>query len=266
MIDTHAHLYLDAFDEDRPAMIERCRAAGVTEVWLPGIDADSLPAMEALQRAYPGYFRLFAGLHPCDVKQGFQAQLERIEAALETGHYIGIGEIGLDLYWDKTYLNEQLEALRTQLDWAVERRLPVILHVRDAFEAIMPVIRRYYGSGLKGIFHSYAGSLEEALELTENGFLLGINGSITFKRSQQATFLHQLPLASLVLETDAPFLAPVPHRGKRNEPAYLPLVAKCIANAHAVPVETVATTCRDNAKRLLYNPLDAHSGTNQTEA
>lgn len=253
MIDTHAHLYLDAFEEDRTAVIERSRDTGITEVWLPGIDADSLPAMEALNKAYPGYFKQFAGLHPCDVKPGFSEQLQRIKKALDTGSYAGIGEIGLDLYWDKTYLNEQLEALRTQLDWAVAMQLPVILHVRDAYEAIMPVIRSYYGSGLRGIFHSYAGSLEEAIELTNNGFLLGINGSITFKKSQQAAFLHQLPLTSLVTETDAPYLAPVPHRGKRNEPANIPLVIDFIAQAYGLPVETVSTTCLANAQKLL-NP------------
>ncbi|NLT02371.1 MAG: TatD family hydrolase [Bacteroidales bacterium] len=253
MIDTHAHLYLEAFEEDRTAVIERSRAAGINEVWLPGIDADSLPSMEALNKAYPGYFKQFAGLHPCDVKPGFSDHLQRIKEALDTGSYAGIGEIGLDLYWDKTYLNEQLEALRTQLDWAVAMQLPVILHVRDAYEAIMPVIRTYYGSGLRGIFHSYAGSLEEAIELTNNGFLLGINGSITFKKSQQAAFLHQLPLTSLVTETDAPYLAPVPHRGKRNEPANIPLVIDFIAQAYGLPVEKVRTTCLANAQKLL-NP------------
>jgi len=258
MIDTHAHLYLEAFEEDRATVIERSRSTGITEVWLPGIDADSLPAMEALDKAYPGYFRRFAGLHPCDVKPGFSDQLQRIKLALDTGLYAGIGEIGLDLYWDKTFLNEQLEALRIQLDWAVAMQLPVILHVRDAYEAIMPVIRTYFGSGLKGIFHSYAGSLEEAIELTSNGFLLGINGSITFKRSQQATFLAQLPLSSLVTETDAPYLAPVPHRGKRNEPAYIPLMIDFIAQTYEIPVEVVKTTCTENARRLLAPTPSSH--------
>lgn len=258
MIDTHAHLYLDAFEEDRTFVIERSRVAGISEVWLPGIDADSLPAMDALDKTTPGYFKLFAGLHPCDVKPGFAHQLDKIKQALDSGRYAGIGEIGLDLYWDNTFINEQLDALRTQLDWAVSMNLPVILHVRDAFEAIMPVIRTYYGRGLRGIFHSYAGSLEEALELTDNGFLLGINGSITFKRSQQAAFLHQLPLSSLVTETDAPYLAPVPHRGKRNEPAYIPLVIDFIAKAFDVPVETVNAACVANAHALLNPTVPVH--------
>lgn len=250
MIDTHAHLYLDAFDEDRDAVLERSRLAGIQEIWLPGIDAESLASMDALSNSQPGYFRLFAGLHPCEVGVGFRDQLHQIAEAIQSGRYDGIGEIGLDLYWDKTYLNEQLEALTFQLDLALRSNLPVILHVRDAFDEIMPLIRLYYGKGLRGIFHSFAGTLEQALELSSQGFLLGINGSVTFKKSALASFLNQLPLSSLVTETDCPYLAPMPLRGKRNEPANIALILQFIANRYQLPVSDIQTHCLANASGL----------------
>jgi len=250
MIDTHAHLYLDAFDEDREAVVERCRLAGIREIWLPGIHADSLHSMDILSGGHPGYFRLFAGLHPCEIEADFHEQLSRIATAIESGRYAGIGEIGLDLYWDKTHLAEQIEALTFQLDLALRFGLPIILHVRDAFDEILPLIRSYYGRGLRGIFHSFAGTLDQALELTEQGFLLGINGSVTFKRSFLATFLNQLPLTSLVTETDCPYLSPVPLRGKRNEPANIPLIIQFMADCYQLPAADIRSHCLTNALGL----------------
>jgi TatD DNase family protein len=243
MIDTHAHLYLPDFTPDLPTVVSDALAAGVTQIWLPAIDAPSLCAMEPLRSS--NAFRFFAGLHPCDVKDDFEKQLDTIHTSLELSSYSGIGEIGLDLYWDKTYFEQQKIALKVQLDWALERRQPALIHVRDAFDEIMPLIRPYYGSGLKAIFHSFAGTLSQALELTSQGFLLGINGTITYKNSAQAQFLSQVPLTSLVTETDAPFLTPVPFRGKRNEPKHIPLVVAKLAelyNLSAAEIDSVTTT------------------------
>jgi TatD DNase family protein len=250
MIDTHAHLYLDVFDEDREAVVERSRKAGIQEIWLPGIDTDSLSSMDDLSNKYPNLFRLFAGLHPCEVNRDFQRQLDGIATAIESGRYAGIGEIGLDLYWDKTYLAEQIKVLTFQLDLALRFDLPVILHVRDAFDEIMHLIRSYYGSGLRGIFHSFAGTYEQALELTDQGFLLGVNGSITFKRSSFAAFLNQLPLTSLVTETDSPYLAPVPYRGKRNEPANISLIVQFMADCFQLPAADICAQSVANAQGL----------------
>jgi TatD DNase family protein len=251
MIDTHAHLYLEEFKDDLNEVIQHSKDSGIGEIWLPAIDAASLNPMENLSSAWPGYFKLFAGLHPCEVRPGFEETLQIIFKSLENGHYTGIGEIGLDLYWDTTYFKEQKEALEIQLDKAVERNMPVILHIRDASEQIMPIIRGYYSKGLKGIFHSYAGNLEQAIELTNEGFLIGINGSITFKNSKLATFLDKIPISNIVTETDCPFLAPVPHRGKRNDPSYIPLIINKISELYNIPASEVEMHCQANASRLI---------------
>ncbi|MDP4278667.1 MAG: TatD family hydrolase [Bacteroidota bacterium] len=251
-IDTHAHIYLEEFRDDISDVVQRCQEAGLCEVWLPGTDASCLKQLEALSDNYPGYFRLFAGLHPEDVRPDFRRQIDVISQAIQSGRYTGIGEIGLDLYWDKTYLKEQLEALTLQLDLAVALHLPVNLHVREAYEVIMPIIRTYYDKGLKGIFHSFSGTLEQARELTETGgFLLGINGSITFKKSQVAGFLPAIPLKHLVTETDSPYMTPVPFRGKRNEPKYIPLIVKFLSGLYNVPEAAVAAQCLENARSLI---------------
>jgi TatD DNase family protein len=249
MIDTHAHLYLPDFAPDLPQVLHQAQSAGVDEIWLPATDYDSLLSMEKFRTM--GHFHLFAGLHPCDVKADYQEQLARIKTLLDTHSYSGIGEIGLDLYWDKTFLPEQRIAFTTQLDWALERHQPVIIHVRDAFDETLSLIRPYFRQGLKGIFHSFSGTLSQAQELIDAGFLLGINGVITFKNSTLAPYLSQLPLTSLVTETDAPYLTPVPHRGKRNEPSYIPHIVAKLANLYGVTPETIATQTTQNAHHLL---------------
>ena len=249
MIDTHAHLYLDDFTADLPAVLQNALASGVHQIWLPAIDAPSLCAMEPL-RASP-IFRFFAGLHPCDVKSDYLTQLAKIQTALELSSFSGIGEIGLDLYWDKTYFTQQQHALQMQLDWALERHQPALIHVRDAFDEIMPLIRPYYNRGLKAIFHSFSGTLSQALELTSEGFLLGINGTITFKNSAQALFLAEVPLTSLVTETDSPFLTPVPFRGKRNEPKHIPLVVAKLAEIYSLAPSQIDAITTNTALNLL---------------
>jgi TatD DNase family protein len=252
MIDTHAHVYLDEFKDDIDQVVMRSREAGIREIWLPAINAESLKSMDRLAANYPGYFRQFAGLHPEDVGPDFRQQLDIISSALDTGRYTGVGEIGLDLYWNKTTLNEQKEALIAQLNLATTNHLPVIIHVRDAFDDIMPIIRTYYSKGLKGIFHCFSGTLEQARELTETGgFLLGINGSITYKKSAQATFLNQIPLKFIVTETDSPYLPPVPYRGKRNEPRNIIQVIQTLSVMYGLSEAEVRTQCLSNASSLI---------------
>jgi TatD DNase family protein len=249
MIDTHAHLYLPDFDSDLPQILHQAQTSGVNEIWLPAINYDSLLSMEKFRTL--GHFHLFAGLHPCDVKADYQNQLARIKNFIDTHSYSGIGEIGLDLYWDKTFLTEQRIAFTTQLNWALERHQPVLIHVRDAFEETLSILRPYFCRGLKGILHSFSGTLSQAQELTDAGFLLGINGIITFKNSTVALYLSQIPLTSIVTETDSPYLSPVPHRGKRNEPSYIPHIIAKLAIIYGVAPETIATQTTSNAHNLL---------------
>jgi len=251
MIDTHAHLYLPEFDTDLNEVVQRAKDSGMEEIWIPGTDLLSLSQMEKLRTLDPNFFRFFGGLHPEDVTVNFRDDLAKIRQIVDNGSYAGIGEIGLDLYWDKTFLNEQIEALTYQLDWALERKQPVLIHVRDAFDTIMPIIRNYYPKGLKGIFHCFAGNLEQAIELTNEGFLLGINGVITFKKSPVATFLNQIPLTHIVTETDSPYLAPMPHRGKRNESQYVSLIIQKLSEIYALPAQQIESQTVLNAKRLL---------------
>lgn len=251
MIDTHAHLYLEEFNTDIDQVIHHSRDTGIKEIWLPGIDVSSLEPMINLAQKWPGYFRIFAGLHPCDVRPGFEEIIETIFDSFKTGNNTGVGEIGLDLYWDKTYIEQQKEALKLQLDFAASNNLPVVLHVRDAFDEIMPIIRDYYPKGLKGIFHSYAGNLEQAIELTSHDFLIGINGTITFKKSTLAMFLKEISLEHIVTETDSPFLSPVPFRGKRNDPTNIPLIITKIAELYNLPFSEIQSRCQANAMRLI---------------
>ncbi len=247
MIDTHAHLYLPEFQDDIDEVVARARGAGLLRCWLPAIDASSLPAMRDLDRRYPGYFRLFAGLHPTEIQDDFRQQLETIHQALTGGAYTGIGEIGMDLYWDKSRQALQEEVLRIQLDWAVEMDLPVLLHVRDAFDQTLDLVRPYYGRGLRGVFHCFSGSLEQARELVGQGFCLGVGGSITYKNSPLRGFLAQLPLEHIVLETDSPYLAPVPYRGKRNESSYVIRVVDTLADIYKCEADFIAKQTTENA-------------------
>lgn len=250
MIDTHTHLYLPEFQDDIDEVMARAEGAGLHRCWLPAIDASSLPLMQDLDRRYPGRFALFAGLHPTEITDDYQTQLSLIYKALQTGIYKGIGEIGMDLYWDTSRKTEQEEVLRMQLDWAVEMDLPVLLHVRNAFEETLSIVREYYSKGLRGIFHCFSGDYEQAKEIVEHGFLLGIGGTITYKNSAQRAFISQIPLRSIVVETDAPYLSPVPFRGKRNEPSYVPYVLKALADLYALDVDFVEKQTEENAISL----------------
>ena len=251
MTDTHTHIYLPEFDADRSRVIASAREAGVSECWLPAIDASSLEPMRRLSEAYPGYFRLFAGLHPTEIAEDWPAQLDALQEFVLSDDCAGIGEIGMDLYWDASWRSLQEEVLARQLDWAVETGKPVLLHVRNAFDEILPLVRSYYGKGLRGIFHCFSGTLPQAQEVISHGFLIGVNGSITYRSNPVRSFLSQVPLEYVVTETDAPYLPPVPYRGQRNEPAWVVRVIACLSEVYGVSEEEVADVVVKNANFLL---------------
>ncbi|MBU3714601.1 MAG: TatD family deoxyribonuclease, partial [Ferruginibacter sp.] len=239
MTDTHCHLYLDDFKSDIEQVISRARSAGVEKMYLPAIDSSTHDAMIALEENYSGICHAMMGLHPCYVKENYLQELDIVEGWLRKRKFVAIGEVGLDFYWDKTYVKEQYFALEKQIEWAIEYRLPLILHTRKATEETIQVIKRYYGKGLTGIFHCFGGSLEQAQQIIELGFYLGIGGVVTYKNAGLAEVVKDIDLSKIVLETDAPYLSPVPYRGKRNESAYIEEVAVKIASIKQMDVDEV---------------------------
>lgn len=258
MIDTHTHIYEPDFDEDREEVIARAKEAGLLRLILPNIDLGSIERMKNLAFRHPHFCKMGMGLHPSSVGTDYKTDLKQIEKELSSQDYCAIGEIGIDLYWDKTYIKEQLSAFETQLHWAAERNLPVIIHVRDAMNEVISVIKKCAGLSIKGVFHSFGGTLEEIHRIAESGdFMFGINGIVTFKNANLKSVLPAIGIHRIVLETDAPYLSPVPRRGKRNEPAYLPLIAQAIADALHLSSETVQRETTTNADRLFkLNPGD----------
>ncbi len=252
MIDTHSHLFVEEFAEDLPEVIRRAKDAGVTHVFMPNIDDTTTDAMLEVCRQYPGYCYPMLGYHPTSVDACSKEKVLRMKELLVEGHpFVAIGEVGMDLYWDKTYLREQQEALDEQVQWALEWDLPLVIHCREAFPQLFEVLRPYKYTNLKGIFHSFTGSLEEAQEALEyTGFFMGINGVVTFKKATLPQVLKHVPLERLVLETDSPYLAPVPYRGKRNESSYVAEVAGKLSEVYEVPLEWVHTITTQNAQKL----------------
>lgn len=251
MIDTHAHLYSEEFDNDRREMIQRALDNGVKKFILPNVDSQSLSRMLELEADYPGICHAAIGVHPTSIDQNYQQELSIVKSELDHRKYIAIGEIGIDLYWDKTYFAEQEVAFRQQLDWSLEYNLPVIIHVRDSFNETMEILSDYKGQGLRGIFHSFTGNKEQALSVIEfGGFYLGINGIVTFKNSGLSEIVKELNLDHLVLETDAPYLSPVPYRGKRNESAYLKLILQKIAEVKGCTEAEIKLKTTQNANML----------------
>lgn len=251
MIDTHSHIYSEEFDTDRTETILRAKEAGITHIILPNVDSETLPQMLALEAEYPDYCYAAIGLHPTSVKENYMEELALVESELKRRSWIAIGEIGIDLYWDKTFLKEQITAFRQQIDWALEYDLPVIIHVRDSFDETMEALAPYKNSSLKGVFHSFTGTIDEAREILEfGGFMLGINGIVTFKNSGLAATVAQIDLKHILLETDAPYLTPAPNRGKRNESAYVQLVAKKLSEVYNCTIEDISQQTTKNALSL----------------
>lgn len=251
--DTHCHLYDETFDADRAEAVGRALDAGVATLLLPDIDSTSTPRLDALLEAYPGHFHPMAGLHPTSVKEDYEKELALVRERLDSGRrFIAVGEIGLDFYWDRTYEAQQIDALRRQLLWADERHLPVCLHIRKAHNEIFALLRELNRPVWRGVMHCFGGSVQEAQRAVEMGFHLGIGGVVTFKNATMAEVAKSMPLERLLLETDAPYLSPVPHRGQRNESAYIPLIAQRIADLRGISLEEVADVTTASA-RTLFN-------------
>ncbi len=248
--DTHCHLYASEFDADRPAMVARAIQAGVTQMMMPNIDLDSVEAMHQLADEFPSHCFPMMGLHPCSVKADFRSQLQILKNHFRERTYIGVGETGIDLYWDTTYREEQIEAFAIQIDWALEYDLPVIIHSRESLDLNLSIIANRQNGKLRGIFHCFGGTVDQALRVAELGFKIGIGGVVTFKKSDLAEVIRQVPREILVLETDSPYLAPVPYRGKRNEAAYTALIAADVARALGCTPDELASITNDNANAV----------------
>lgn len=249
LIDTHSHLYVKEFDDDRDAVVERALASGVDKIFLPNINAGTVEPMLGLCRRYEGRLYPMLGLHPTDLEPDHGQVLDGMERLLQAPHpYIGIGEVGLDYYWSQSYYAEQQEAFHRQIGWAERYGLPLMVHARAAHKELVDVMRAHKSKGLRGVFHCFSGTADEAEELLAfDGFMLGIGGVLTYKKSVLPATLRSVPLARIVLETDAPYLAPVPHRGRRNESAYLHHVAEALSAIYGVTVDEVARATSANA-------------------
>ena len=250
LIDTHCHLYASEFDADRTLMIERAQHIGIQEFYLPGIDSEAIDGMLNLEKQYPNICFPMMGLHPCYVKDNYLQELNIVENWLKQRKFVAIGEIGLDFYWDKTFATQQQEAFEQQMQWALDYRLPIVIHTREAMQATIDAVKPFAKKGLKGIFHCFSGSYESAKEIICMDFLLGIGGVVTYKNAGLSEVVGKLDLKHLVLETDAPYLSPVPFRGKRNESSYLEFVLKKIVEVKQITIEEVATITTQNAKEL----------------
>ena len=250
LTDTHCHLYSDEFKRDIDEVLQRAQHEQVNRFYLPAIDSETHDAMIALEQAYPGKCIAMMGLHPCSVKEDYIKELELVEEWLGKKQFPAIGEIGLDFYWDKTFATQQYQAFKQQIEWALHYKLPIIIHTRNAMPETLAVIKEYSGKGLTGIFHCFSGTYEDALAVIEAGFYLGIGGVVTYKNSGLDKVVEKIALQHLVLETDAPYLTPVPFRGKRNESSYLKYVAEKIAAIKNVTIEEVAAVTTANAEKI----------------
>lgn len=248
LIDTHTHLYVSEFDNDRDAVIARAKELGVGQFVLPAIDSETTAVMHSLKNQYPNEMHLMMGLHPTHVGANVEQELAHVRKQLQAHNFVAVGEIGMDLYWDKSYLKEQQEAFARQIGWALEFDLPIVIHCREAFDEIFEVLEGVNDKRLRGIFHCFTGTLVQAQRAIDLNMLLGIGGVVTFKNSGLAETVAQIPLEHLVMETDAPYLAPVPHRGKRNESSYLPLIATKLAEIHNVSESEIIKITTQNAK------------------
>lgn len=246
LIDSHCHLYLEEFESDLPEVIQRALDMGIHRFYLPAIDSHTTAAMMKLEEAYPGVCICMAGLHPCSVKANYMDEIALVKDWLMKRKFAAIGEIGLDFYWDKTFIKEQYEAFNQQVELAISYHLPIVIHTRNAMEQTIDVIKNFEGK-VRGIFHCFGGNLREANEIIKLGFLLGIGGVATYKNTGLSEVLKEVDLKHLVLETDSPFLTPVPFRGKRNESSYLKFIVEKIAFVKGVDPEEVAAVTSANA-------------------
>lgn len=250
-VDTHTHLFVDAFDEDRSEIVQKAINAGVEKMLLPNIDIDTIDAMNDLAKDFPKNCYPMMGLHPGSVKEDWKERMEIIRKSLFEGEYIAVGEIGMDLYWDKTFVKEQAEVFRMQVEWAKELKLPIVIHAREAFEPIFEILDEINDESLTGVFHCFTGTIEQASHvLGYGGFKLGIGGVLTYKKAALDQVLENIDLKHLILETDSPYLTPVPFRGKRNESSYILHVAEKLSEVYNVPLSTIEEMTTASANEL----------------
>jgi TatD DNase family protein len=246
--DTHVHLYSEQFNEDRKNVIQRAKDAGVSRFFIPAIDSTYTERMLSLEKENPKDIFLMMGLHPCSVKENYKDELAHVKEWINKKGFYAIGEIGIDLYWDKSFLTQQQEAFRTQIQWAKEKKLPIVIHCRDAFDEIFEVLESEKSNDLRGIFHCFTGTLEQAKQAISYNMKLGIGGVATFKNGKIDKFLNEIDLKHIVLETDAPYLAPTPYRGKRNESAFLTNVIDKLVDIYNVSFQEIAEITTQNSK------------------
>lgn len=251
LTDTHAHLYAKEFNEDIDAVIQNCIDKNINRIFLPNIDSTSTDSMLKLAQKYPANLFPMMGIHPCSIESNYKDELAHAKMHLENGNFCAIGEIGIDLFWDKTFVNEQKEAFRTQIKWAKEMRLPIIIHARDSFKEIFEIVDEENDKNLTGIFHCFTGSKDEAEKIVNyGGFKLGVGGVVTFKNSGLDKVLSDIDVKHLVLETDSPYLAPTPYRGKRNESTYLENIALKLCDIYGHSLEEIANITTENSKQI----------------
>ncbi len=249
-IDTHTHLFLPEFKNDRTEVLNRVRENNISKLFLPNVDTETISDLKDLSNKYPDLCYPLMGLHPGSVKDDYEKQLYLIEKELRGNKYYGIGEIGIDLYWDKKYKKEQIKVFEIQIEWAKEMKLPIVIHLRNAFDEVIGIVNKHNSEKLTGIFHCFTGSEKQAKEIIETGFFLGIGGIVTFKNSGLDKTLENVPIEKIVLETDSPYLAPTPYRGKRNESSYLIKIAEKLAEIYKISLEEVAKITSRNAEEV----------------
>lgn len=248
--DTHTHLYAEEFDQDRDEMIQRALNAGVSRFFIPAINSTYTAAMYTLEKKYPNNMFLMMGLHPTYVKKDYEQELQHVEDQLAKRKFYAIGEIGIDLYWDKTHLPQQQIAFKRQIQLAKRYKLPIVIHCREAFDEIFEILEQEKSADLFGIFHCFSGTFAQAKQAISYNMKLGIGGVVTFKNGKIDQFLEQIDLRHLVLETDAPYLAPIPHRGKRNESSYIVSVIDKLAQIYGLPIDEIAMRTTENSKAI----------------
>lgn len=250
--DTHAHIYASKFDKDRDDIIRSAVDLGVGKIYMPNIDVDSIDAMLEAEMRYPQNCIPMMGLHPCHVNKEFEKQLYVMEEWINKRDFSAIGETGLDLYWDKTHIELQKESLKIHIQWAKQKKLPIVLHCREAMDEVIEIIKSEKTEDLLGIFHCFSGTLEQAKEIIALGFHMGIGGVVTYKNGGLDQILPEIGLEHLVLETDSPYLAPVPHRGKRNSPEYIPIIAEKISGLLGISLQEVSEVTQKNARKVYH--------------
>nr|WP_157494096.1 TatD family hydrolase [Fulvivirga imtechensis] len=252
LVDSHAHIYLKEFKDDISDVLEEAQESGVKKIYMPNIDHTSIDAMLELESRWPQQCISMMGLHPCSVKKGFEKELYLVEEWLEKKDFVAVGEIGTDLYWDKTFWPQQQEAFKIQVEWAKKYKKPVVIHCRESIDETIELVEKLKDDRLTGVFHCFSGNIKQAEKIISLGFYLGIGGVATFKNGGLDTVIPEIAMEHILLETDSPYLAPVPYRGKRNKPSYISIVAERIADLKKIEIEEVARLTTDNAQILFH--------------